>query len=216
MKIDSAEYFYTNYMGHGPGDDNAYNKTQGMIDHYVDSGLGWCLPSIYEACAKDGVLDTKNIPTQLWREVLGDKNLIEPGTFYMHHVLTLHEPAPVYIREGKMKTFKHYRENCESWTFGRLVEWARDCIGRGGTMFSVEEDKGAMNFLLKRYEPLKKEDIQPLDVVLYLIDEHWREKIPLLRLKEGEEEVLSKLRSYKAKLEGMNQYRVIWRGCLNE
>ena len=216
MKIDSAEYFYTNYVGHGPGDENAYQKTQDMIDHYVDSDLGWCLPSIYEACAKDGVLDTKNRPTQLWREVLGDKNLIEPGTFYMHHVLTLHEPAPVYTPEGEMKTFRHYRENCEFWTFGRLVEWARSCIEREGTVFSIEEDKGAMNFLLKRYDPLKKENIQPLDVVLYLIDEHWREKISLLRLKEGEEEVLFKLRSYKAKLEGMDQFRVIWRGCLNE
>ena len=53
-------------------------------------------------------------------------------------------------------------------------------------------------------------------MVLYLIDEHWNEKISLLRLKENEEDVLSKLRSYKAKLEGMNQYHVIWRGCLNE
>ena len=223
MKIDSAEYFYTNYVGHGPGDDNAYEKTQDMIAHYVDSDLGWCLPSIYEACAKDEVLDTKNRPVKLWEaflsgydDALVDRNLIEPGKFYMHHALTLNEPAPVYVPEGGMKTFRHYRENREFWAFGRLVEWARDCIEREGTVFSVEEDKGAMNFLLKRYEPLKKEGIQPLDVVLYLIDEHWNEKISLLRLKENEEDVLSKLRSYKAKLEGMNQYHVIWRGCLNE
>ena len=124
MKIDSAEYFYTNYVGHGPGDDNAYEK-------------------IYEACAKDEVLDTKNRPVKLWEaflsgydDALVDRNLIEPGKFYMHHALTLHEPAPVYVPEGGMKTFRHYRENREFWTFGRLVEWARDCIEREGTVFS--------------------------------------------------------------------------------
>lgn len=212
MQIEDAEFFFTHYVGCAPEDDAVRQKTQDMICHYVDSGLSSRLPDIYEACAKDSVIDTKNIPYALW----ADGNLVDHDAFYMHHELTLREKPPVYDPvTDEMHVFQHYRENKELYTIADVLFYARSMIRHDADVLSDSEDIGAIKHILGRYEGLKKRKIQPLDMVLFLIDSHAKECIRLIDITENEEEVLSNVESYKAKLENMGQFHIIWRGSLD-
>lgn len=212
MQLEDAAFFYTHYVGYSPEDDKIREKTQAMVGHYLDSGLKSLLPDIYEACAKDGVLDTTNIPTHLW----SDGNLIDNSRFYMHHELTIQEHAPVYDPEtGEMRVFPHYRENKERYTIADALRYARTKLKHDDAVVSDKEDAGAIRHILKRYDGLKKRNIQPIDMLLYLIDFHAKEAIRLIDVMQNEEEVLASVENYKRKLENMCQFKILWRGALD-
>ena len=211
MDIKDAEYFFTNYVGYAPDDALKVKQTNEMICHYVDSGLEEQLPKIYEVCAKDEVLNKDNIPKQLWK----DGNLLEDA-FYLHPALTLRNHAPELDPiTGQIREYPYYRENIEYFSMDDLLRFASGNLKHDDVIDTEREDRGAAFHLLKRYEPLKKEGIQPLDVVLFLVSESRGEKIRLLHVSEKEDEVLEMLRNYKKKLEEMGRNHAVWRGCLD-
>lgn len=213
MKIDDAEFFFANYVGCEPEDDKKCRMTQDMISHYIDSGLRQFLPLIYESCAKDGFLGTMNIPRQLWK----DGNLLEEGVFYLHPELTIHEPAPVYDPQtDSVVSYPHFRENKERYNVFDAVCYADKMLKRDEDLRNDSEDVGAVRYILKRYDGLKKKNIQPVDMLLFLIDAHAHEALKLINLTDGEDAVLETILSYKAKLEDMGQFKVVWRGSLSE
>lgn len=212
MDLRSAEYFYTNYVGHHPLDEKQHAQTQDMIGHYVDAGLESFLPDIYEHCAKDGVVNTTNIPKALWAEgnLMGD-------AFYMHPALSLMSPAPAYDPfTGEVETYRYYRENVERFTLDDILRYADGMLKRPPMLVNGKEDKGAVKYLLGKYAVLRQKKIEPLDMVMFLILHHRGESVRLIDIAEGDEEVLAMLLQYQVRLIGMGRYKVTWRGRLNE
>ena len=210
LNIKDPEYFFTNYVGYTPDDASKVRKTNEMIHHYVESSMEDWLPKIYETCARDEVLDTENVPKNLWK----DGNLLEDA-FYMHPILTIRNQAPqLDPYSGMIYETSYYRENIEYFSIDDLLAYAYNSLQHESAIERKKEDRGAAFHLLKRYSSLKKENIQPLDMVLFLVTANRGEHMKLIQVAEKEDEVLGTIRSYKKKLEDMGQYHVTWRGSL--
>lgn len=212
MDIKNAEYFFTNYVGYTPDDELKVKQTNDMIAHYVDASMESYLPRIYEACARDEVLNTKNIPKHLWTR----GNLIEDA-FYMCPLLTLYNSAPVYDPMTEtMKTSKYYRENIEYFSVDSVLYTARKLLRQNEVFSTDKDDTGAVYHILQRYKRLKEKDIQPLDMLMFLILHHKDEPIRIIDLTQDEDKVLDELERYQVKLREKNLFRVVWRGSLDE
>lgn len=211
MKIASAEYFYTNYVGYHPEEQTKADMTRDMIEHYVESGLEEFLPSIYERCSKDEVLNQHNIPRDLWEE----GNLIKPDTFYLNPALSLQSKPPVVNMEtGEVVTMPYYRENKEFFSVRDVVDYARQNLKHSAVLQDEKMDIGAVKHLLSRYSGVREEGIEPLDIVMFLIDHHKGESIPIISIADDTEHVLQMVKSYRSKLKLMNLLKHVWRGAL--
>lgn len=212
MELTNPEFFYTNYVGYTPEDEKKYRDTKDMIGHYVDCRMERHLADIYEACAKDECLNVHNIPKHLWK----DGNLLEDDAFYMHPVLTIMSRNPEYDAEtGSFIEYPYYRENIEFFSMNDVLRYAYEHLP-SSTIRSEKEDIGAVRYMLKKYAPLKKKCVQPLDMILYLISTHEGNVTKLLDMTEDEDHVLQEVLSYKRRLEDHNRFCVTWRGSLNE
>lgn len=211
MKIASAEYFYTNYVGYHPDDKTKADMTRDMIAHYVESGLEKHLPDIYERCAKDEVLNQHNIPHDLWEE----GNLIKTDRFYLSPALSLlNKPPVVNMETGEVITQPYFREIKEFFSIEDIMAYAGQNLKRTSVLVDAKMDEGAVKHLLGRYKGLREEGIEPLDMVMFLIGHHKGESIPLIAISEGDEEVLQMVRGYREKLRMMDLLKPVWRGAL--
>lgn len=211
MELTNVEFFYTYYVGHSPEDERKRIWSEEMIAHYLDSGMKFFLPDIYERCVKDEALTPQNIPYDLWEK----GNLLKPGQFYLHKELTiLGKPPVMNPLTGQVIEYPHFREMKEFYTIDHILNFAQQMLRRNPEIDSGHSDKKIVLHLLDRYRNLKK--IDPLDMVLYLISYHKGEQISMIELQNGEEEVLQTLYRYQEKLRAMNKYRIIWRGSLND
>jgi hypothetical protein len=210
MEITDAEFFFKNYVGYHPEEEWMYESTKGMIEHYVESGLKDRLLDIYEACAEDGVLTADNIPHHLWQ----DGNILIPGQFYLHPELTLMQRAPeINIFTGEAVVKEHYREIKELYTLNDVLIYASKLLRRDTLLKDENQDIGAVKHLLKRYARQEAElGIMALDMVMFLIRHHKGERIELINISQGEDEVALQVRAYAEKLKSMNRHRIIWRG----
>ena len=213
MKIVDPEFFYSNYVGHSPEDDDAYYRTSEMIEHYTESGMTEWLPKIYECCAKNEELNARNIPRHLWAE----GNLLEEGRFYLHPVLTLLNPSPQFNPEtGKQIIYPYYRENIERFTLEDVLFYAKKTFSRVEKIKDFRQDLGSLRFLLNKYRPLREEGINPLDMLLFLITECKGECIDMLDLQKNEDKMVGKISAYIQKLKAMGKYGITWRGHLDD
>lgn len=210
MQVTDANFFYKNYVGYYPDEDWMFESTQGMIEHYVESGLKEKLLDIYEACAGDGVLAADNIPYELWQ----DGNILIPGRFYLHPELTLMQRAPeINIFTGEAVVRPHYREIRELYTLNDVLLYAGKMLRRDTLLKDEKQDIGAVKHLLKRYARQQEElGIMALDMILYLIRHHKGERIELLNISQDEDIVAQQVRAYAEKLKTMGRHKIIWRG----
>ena len=209
MDINTAEFFYANYLGYMPENLDIINCTEGMISHYLDAKLDWAMTKIYEECAKDKVLSPKNIPFQIWAK----DNLIKPNQFYLHPVLKITNPAPIYDpATGTLFTSEYYCEMQEYFSISQIYAYIVQKLN--SPFFRYDEKKviGAIKYCLGRYKKLGEEfTLQNLDILLTTIDCASNNCKNILDITNYEEEAIEILIKYKNKLEALNKYQIQWR-----
>lgn len=211
MEITNAEFFFTNYVGYTPEDEKKFYDTQDMIGHYADCKMESFLPDIYEACAKDECLNAHNIPKHLWEK----GNLLSDDAFYMHPALTIMSQKPQYDASiGEFVEFPYYRENLEFFSMDDVLRFAYEHLP-SSMIRSEDKDAGTVRYMLKKYASLKKQDIQPLDMVLFLISTHDGDIAKLLDCMDDENHVLDMVICYRNRLKDHNRFHVTWRGGLD-
>ena len=206
MTIESAEYFYENYVGSFTSEKD-YASTVAMIQHYLDSGLRESLLDIYEACARDKMLSAKNIPSHLWKR----NNLVVPGVFYLHPALKLVNPPPMYdaFTDTTVDT-PYYCEIKERFTIQDVERYAIEMM-QERLIYDREKNAGAIQYLLKRYWKIQKTGLQSLDIVLFLIDEAKGQRKELVNLTDNEDAVYQQLTAYNKKLLEIGMHNIVWR-----
>lgn len=211
MKITNTEFFFTNYVGYTPEEEKKFYDTRDMIGHYVGCGMEGFLPDIYEACAKDECLSARNIPKHLWKK----NNLLEDGVFYMHPALTLMSKNPQYdAATGNFIEYPYYRENLEFFSMDDVLRFAYSHLSPS-MIRSEDKDAGTVRYMLKKYASLKKQDIQPLDMVLFLVSTHDGNIAKLIDCMSDEERVLGMVAAYRNRLKEHGRFQITWRGGLN-
>lgn len=213
MKTTDPEFFFTNYVGCSPENDEAYYQTADMIEHYVDAGMTDWLPRIYEHGAKRKKLDVHNIPRHLWSE----GNLLEENRFYLHPALSLFNKPPQFDpATGRQTIYPYYRENIEFFSLDMAVLFVEQNLSRFAEIKDIKQDLGAVKYLLGRYKPLQAKGINPLDMFLFLVSDHKGERIDIIDLQKYEDEMVDKILAYSQKLKQAGKYKVCWRGHLND
>ena len=211
MKITNPEFFFTNYVGYTPDEEKKFYDTRDMIGHYIDSGMEGFLPSIYEACAKDECLTAHNIPKHLWKQ----GNFLEDGAFYMHPALTIMSQKPQYDSvTGKFIEYPYYRENLEFFSMDDVLRFAYEHLP-SSMIRSEDKDAGTVKYMLKKYADLRKQDIQPLDMVLFLISTNDGGITKLIDCMNEEDRVLEMIICYRNRLRDHDRFHVTWRGELD-
>ena len=210
MQIRTAEYFYAHYVGAMPDNIDDFKKSESMIAHYLDSGLEKLLPNIYEYCAKDKILNTNNIPRHLWK----DKNLLVQDKFYLHKEIKLMNPPPLFDpKTCTVKEYEYYCEMREFYSAENLLKYAYTNMPKK-LIHDRKMDLGALQYLMKRYWKLQTEGLNPLDMILFLIDENSENNTEIINIKESENNVYVKLKAYDLKLKQMDRHKIKWRGLL--
>lgn len=109
-------------------------------------------------------IEPEDIPSSFY-----DGSLIQRGVYYCHPELQIISPDPVIAKDGTFTQFPFYQEMKICFTMQDLCQYFYRKTARQNNLSDQKRDTGQFVHLLKRYTGL--DNIQPLDVVLCMIDE---------------------------------------------
>jgi hypothetical protein len=209
MNIHTANFFYSNYVGYMPEDNNIIACTEAMIEHYKASKLDWAITKIFEVCAKDGILSPMNIPYNIWEE----GNLIKHNKFYLHPALRLTNPAPIYDPfTDEIKVSDYYYEINEYFSIDNIYAYIINTTQSLFLQFNQKRNFNTIRYCLNRCKELERRfNIEALDILLTTIDCASNNCKQIIKITDYEEEAVNILLNYKRKLESLNKYKIEWR-----
>lgn len=153
-------------------------------------------------------LSPDDLPDYLW-----ENSLIKRNIFYYHNELHITSPAPYWDFENdKIISSRFFLEIKIKYSIDNLIHYFYRKFPMDNDLIDNKKDKGSMEYLLNKYKNINF--VEPLDFVLYLIDEAVNseaEHIEIIELKRFEKQAYDYLKSktLNAAVEKMN--KIIWR-----
>lgn len=163
--MDLTTIFYREYVGEYPFKTN-------QAEAITRCTLAWLEESkisrkeilrILDKFVNKAIITPNDIPDSLWNNSLTEKN-----QYYCHHEVQLHSPATIYKRDGSCISFPFYQEMKIRYTINDLLDYFYRKVSKYSILRNEKRDTAQLKHLLSQYNGLKK--VQPLDIILFLID----------------------------------------------
>lgn len=153
-------------------------------------------------------LTPSDLPDKLW-----EGSLVKRDVFYYHSELHITSPAPYWdLENDRIVSSRFFLEMRIKYTVKDLIAYYYKKFPNDISLIDNKKDVGTMEYLLKKYS--KVSFIEPIDFILYLIDEaadSGSEVNDMIELKRFENDTFKYLenKTINAAAEKMN--RIIWR-----
>lgn len=161
-----------------------------------------------------GYITPADIPTDAWET---EGNLIERGQYYCHHRLQLLSPMPIIRSDGTFKEYPFYQENVIRFTLKDLNDYFHNQIAGYSSLRDDKREEAQFRHMLKKFEALRP--IQPLDVILLMIDEAAYQHVPVvepfdINTSNMRSEVINRLQRTLAERHAKGYDKNVWRTYL--
>lgn len=214
--MDLAAYYYKEIVG-------VYDfptlreeaVTRHTLAYLQDSGF--TEPEIFgiinEVGGEKGYIEPADLPDSVW-----ENSLTKKGHYYCHRALQLLPPDPVVCEDGTFKEFPFYQEMRARFTLDDLTAYYR----RKFPQYIIADDKrdaAQFRHMLKKYESMGA--IEPLDIVLFMIDEAAFQHVTVVEpfsIATGsiQQEIILRLQKILAERHAKGYDKNIWRDYLIE
>ena len=149
-----------------------------------------------------------DLPDYLW-----ENSLIKRDTFYYHNELHITSPAPYWDFENdKIISSKFFLEIKIHFSIDDLINYYHKKFPIDLALHDKKKDIGSMEYLLKKYKDI--DFIEPVDFILYLIDEaanQSEDSLEKIELKKYEKEAFEYLKHKTINAKAENVNKIIWR-----
>lgn len=164
--MDLANIFYKEIVGIYPFPTNREEAiTRCTLAYLLDSGITEKeILKILPIFKNKAVISPDILPDALWHNSLTEKNI-----YYCHHALQIIPPAPIIKNDGTFKEFPFYLEIKIRFTVENLLQYFYRKASNYHMIKDSKRDCAQLMHMLNRYK--KIEDIQGLDLLLFMIDE---------------------------------------------
>lgn len=205
--MNLIDFYYYN-LGEEP-EENERIITKNTFDflkdnNYTDNDI----LKMFEHFPAKMALTPNDLPDYLW-----EGSLVKRDTFYYHNELHITSPAPYWdFENNKIISSRFFLEMKIKYSVNDLIKYFYRKFPIDNNLIDNKKDKGSMEYLINKYKNI--DFIQPVDFVLYLIDEAVNsemECVEIIELKKFEKATFEYLKSktLNAAVEKMNE--IIWR-----
>lgn len=205
--MELIDFYYYN-LGEEP---NAYEKkiTENTLDflkdnNYSDNDIMKMMMNFPAKMA----LTPNDLPDSLW-----DNSLLKRDTFYYHNELHITSPAPYWDFENdRIVSSRFFLEMKIKYSINDLIKYFYKKFPIDEKLIDEKKDKGSMEYLINKYRNI--DFIQPIDFILYLIDEAANndiDYIEIIELRRFEKDTFEYLKNktLNAAVEKLNT--IVWR-----
>lgn len=210
--IEKLIELYTR-LGKGVYNEEFRLKTKAVLMHLIDNGFSEKeIAKVITSIKIKNYMEFKDLPDYLWED-----SLLKRDTFYYNQALQLVSQPPVWNPETmQQESEPFYLEMKIRFTMDDLLNYYYQELRVNPTFRDANKDKGALQYLLNKY---KLNNIQSIDVVLFLIDELKATSSgdinisSPLELQGLESTVITYLNSVLPNKTLNNSNKIVWRIC---
>lgn len=201
------EYYYRFTWGSYTKEDKAV--TAKTVDYLIDNGFDAKeIAEIMRNSDLHQTLTPQKLPCYIW------ESLIKRDVFYYHNTLHITSKPPTWNPVTlKEECEPFFMEMKISYTITDLLDYYYTKCNIDIELRNENRDKASFEYLLNNYK-FKELNIEPLDVVLLLIDTASRNNFRLtnpLKLQDLELEVLDYIKVMLPEAEHAGANKIVWR-----
>lgn len=205
--MNLIDFYYYN-IGEEPT-NNEKTKTKKTLDYLKDNGYSDNeIIDIIKNIPNKISLSPNDLPDMLWKD-----SLIIRDKFYYHSIFHIIPPAPYYDPVNDLiVSNKFYIEMKIKFTIRDLINYFYNNFPIDISLRNETKDDGAIRYLLNKYK--KIDFIEPIDFILYLIDEAVEQKAILnniLELSNYENNTYEYLKNKTSNAIAEKKNIIIWR-----
>lgn len=205
--MNLIDFYYYN-LGEEPNNTEK-EITEKTFGHLKDNGYSDSdIVKIISYLPAKMALEYEDLPDYLW-----ESSLIKRNTFYYHNELHITSPAPYWdFDNDKIVSSKFFLEMKIHFSINDLIKYYYKKFPMDSALLDIKKDKGSMEYLLKKYNNV--DFIEPVDFILYLIDEaanQSEDSLEIIELNKYEKEAFEYLKHKTINAKAENVNKIIWR-----
>lgn len=207
--MDLATFFYRENVGRSTSYEEE-SRTRWTIQHLIDSGFSpkEIVVILLDVKGKT-CFQPEDIPDEVYKN-----SLTKRGHYYCHNFLQLLPPTPIVRKDGTFFQYPYYQEMRARVKEEDLARYFYAKFPDFSEMSDFRNVVSQIKYLLKSFRGIRR--IEPVDILLTLIDEAAYQKLPILEffdLKRADilSTVVTRLQHTLAERHAKGYDQIIWR-----